>query len=180
MITLIKYSDYMNMPWKNNCGSTLQIDVEKSEKYLWRLSAAKIKQESFFSEFSDYDRLLTVWQGDGLILNDFELLPNQIFKFKGEDLIRCKPIESDVIDLGFIFDRHQIQADMKILNTHQNQGINCESALTFLFCAEGQFKVQNITVQQGDTLKIESLKPLQIDVQTLSAKIIQLKVVRIE
>ncbi len=175
MITLIKHSDYINMPWKNNRGHTLQIDIEKSEKYLWRLSAATITQKNSFSEFNGYDRLLTIWQDRGLLLNDFELLQNQIYRFKGEDKIICRPIgNSEVIDLGFIFDRGHVNADMKILNIYKNSSLNLTSEFTFLFCAKGEFQIENLVCREGDTIKIRNEKSIVIAVKSSSVRLIQI------
>ncbi len=163
------------MSWKNNQGNTLQIDIEKSDKYLWRLSAATITQENSFSEFNGYDRFLTIWQGQGLLLNDFELLQNQVYKFRGEDKIICRPIShSEVIDLGFIFDRNHFEANMKILNLSQSQKLILDSEFTFLFCAEGEFQIANHTCREGDTVKIHNEKSVFIALKSANARLVQI------
>ncbi len=174
MIQHIKFSDYIHKPWKNNQGHTLQIDIEKSEPYLWRLSAATITKENSFSEFNGYDRLLTIWKGQGLLLNDFELLKNKIYKFRGEDKIISKPIGSEVIDLGFIFNRNHITADMKILNLSQSQKLILDSELTFLFCAKGQIQIENHTCSEGDTLKIQNEGAVTVILKSLNADLVQI------
>lgn len=174
-VKLIPYSDYIHMPWKNNQGHTLQIDIEKSDKYLWRLSAATVKNENSFSEFTGYDRFLTIWQGQGLLLNDFELLQNQIYKFRGEDKIICKPItHTEVIDLGFIFNRNHCNADMKILNLSQSQKLILDSELTFLFCSKGEFQIENHTCREGDTVKIQNEKSVFIALKSANARLVQI------
>ena len=168
------------MPWKNNLGTTLEIDrIDTPADFLWRLSAAKISAPCSFSEFVGHDRLLTIWQGEGLLLNDFKLKPNQIFKFNGKEKIHCSPLDGDVIDVGLIYSPLKIRAQMHCLNLNDCASLQFSSDLNFLFCADGQFQSEDLIIDTGDTLRInnqkfcdilpltESLKLIHIDIQIL-------------
>jgi environmental stress-induced protein Ves len=157
---VIKYSDYVQMPWKNGMGSTLEIDV--SEDKVWRLSAATVQQSSSFSDYSGFDRLLTVWKGDGLLLNDFLLKKNEVHAFAGEDLIYCKNLNEQVTDLGLIFKRDRVQAQMITQAFTDDLVVTFAKGIHFIFCLEGQFATNDHLVQQGDTLRIENEALAQI------------------
>lgn len=175
-IKLIKKSEYLLMPWKNNLGSTLQIDIENN--FLWRLSAATIEQACPFSEYAGYKRLLSLWQGNGLLLNDFLLKPGMVYRFNGEDLIMCDNLGSEVTDLGFIFRADKISAEMKCLTltTDHTFKFDSDHHLHFIFCSEGQFKTSRLTTDSGDTLKIEQTSELAITLSTPVTKLIQIDI----
>lgn len=92
---LIKSCEYKVMPWKNGQGTTSQIAMHP--KNLWRLSAATISQPDPFSEYKNCWRLLCLWKGDGLLLNNIKLNPNEVYRFDGEDPILCKNLSPEVV-----------------------------------------------------------------------------------
>jgi hypothetical protein len=101
------------MLWKNSKGRTAEIDRVPQEKcYLWRLSCATISADGEFSLFPGFDRLLIVISGEGVFLNETKLEPLNSFRFSGERPIDCRLIAGEVVDLGLIFDREKIRAEM--------------------------------------------------------------------
>jgi hypothetical protein len=112
-MAIINKSQYKQMLWRNGKGRTAEIDrFPLAENYLWRLSCATISEDGEFSLFPGYDRWLVVISGDGVYLNDEKLEPLQPVRFAGEDAISCRLIAEEVIDLGLIFDRKKIHAEM--------------------------------------------------------------------
>ena len=105
---LYKFKDYQIMPWKNGRGVTAQIAVQKDpdqpeKDFLWRLSAATVSQDNLFSSFPGLERLLVVWKGQGLWLNDRFLEPFKVLLFSGNSQVNCRLVGDEVIDLGLIY-----------------------------------------------------------------------------
>jgi len=64
--------NFITMPWKNGLGSTIELIAmhEKgSNEFLWRLSIADVCNDGAFSNFSGYDRILTLLSGQGITLD---------------------------------------------------------------------------------------------------------------
>lgn len=164
---VIKYSEYVQMPWKNGLGSTLEIDLAQDRA--WRLSAATVQQPCSFSDYSGFDRLLTVWKGEGLLLNEFLLKRNEVYSFAGEDSIHCNNMSEQVTDLGFIFKRDLIKAQMTTQTFEDNLILTITKGIHFIFCLEGEFTINNDLVQQGDTLRIDNETSSQILLKSAKA-----------
>ena len=113
---MIKKSEYKVMPWKNGMGHTAEIDrFPKTGDYLWRLSQAPILSDGPFSLFPGYDRLLCICEGKGIILNQQQILPLQPLSFSGDQQSQCQLIQGPVKDVGLIFNRTQILAEMAVV-----------------------------------------------------------------
>lgn len=101
------------MPWKNGLGVTFEIArVPDQENYLWRLSSAVVSSDCEFSVFPGYDRLLVVVSGEGLVLNGRVVGPREVFGFSGDEAMECRLSGGPVVDLGLIFDREKVSAEM--------------------------------------------------------------------
>jgi environmental stress-induced protein Ves len=125
------------MPWKNGMGSTLEIDL--AENKVWRLSAATVHQPCLFSDYPGFDRLLTVWKGEGLLLNEFLMKKNEVFSFSGEEKIYCKNLNDEVTDLGFVFKRDRICSQMVTKSFTGEITLTVSQGIHFIFCLEGHF-----------------------------------------
>lgn len=167
---LIKFNDYEIQLWKNGFGQTRLI--AEDQKKMWRLSAATVKTESEFSEYKNCDRLLTVWQGDGLLLNNFILNKNEIYKFSGETKIHCKPLCDEIIDVGLIYDRANYRASMEVVEILNNQKINFKAGQHFLFCLDGAFNVSDYFIEHGDTLQFQTNINLELLIKSSHSKIL--------
>lgn len=163
-VILIKSSDYKNSLWKNGQGRTDQIAIEPkdavltNEDFLWRLSSAEIQSNTNFSVFKNYDRLLTVLTGKGLILNDQSLLPLNVVQFSGDSETECRLVQDPVVDLGLIYNRDHVAAKMTIKTFSANDDrhqLKLSEGVHFLFCVNGSFKVRSFTVNANDTLHVE-------------------------
>lgn len=142
------------MPWKNGLGISYQIDIEPdTTNFIYRLSMAFVQEASDFSIYSGYTRLLSVWQGQGLLLNSESLDQYEIIEFSGETPISCEVKGSNALDLGLIFDREFVQAEMKFFT--EGKTLHLKEGLHYLFCAQGSFTSHNFLVETGDTLKIQ-------------------------
>ena len=150
---LIPRSSYQNMRWKNGLGTTEQIE---SQPGIFRISAAHISNSSSFSDYPGQKRWLAIWKGQGLMLNQYHLTPDQAYHFSGEDKIICQNLSPEVIDVGVIYDPNKVEVAMSVLTLGPGQKIDTVTGLQFLFCAEGRFQIGEIFVLEGDTLKLHS------------------------
>lgn len=135
-ITELSSQDYLITPWKNGQGTTAQIKIFPTTStflelnFDWRLSIASIKAANSFSNFPGYQRLLTVWKGNGIKLNQKSLLPFEVLSFDGHEKIDCTLINGNVEDLGLIYNPQKITAEMKIVTEKE---LNLKPGHHFLF-----------------------------------------------
>ena len=142
---LIKRTAYKQMPWKNGLGLTAEIDrfPKGDGSYLWRLSQATVRADGPFSSFPDFDRWLAVWQGDGLFLNEKELRPLKPFHFSGDEAISCRLLGTEVLDVGLIYDRSKVNAEMSLVEGTLTLPESDLKTIHYLF-----------DIESGNTLKI--------------------------
>jgi environmental stress-induced protein Ves len=170
MITKLTLNDLPETPWKSGKGMTKQIDIWPPQatiadnNFLWRLSSATVKSSDPFSSYPKCKRLLVVWQGDGLLLNEKPLLPHHVFAFSGDEKIECDLIGKTVIDLGLIY-KKEMDASMEVFRTSETTRA-LSAPLIFLFLAEGQCTVGHTELRPGDLLKIEDESSVHIHANT--------------
>lgn len=146
----ILYSTYKLMPWKNGLGVTAEIDRVPGGNgpYLWRFSQASIGSDAPFSIFPGYDRWLAVWRGDSIFLNDRKVACLEPVRFSGDENILCRLAGSPVQDVGLIFDRYKVSAEMSVVEGHVNLPQSC---VHYVF-----------DVESGDTVKFEHAAELSV------------------
>ncbi len=68
---VIRYHDHTLVPWRNGQGVTREIAVarEAGDRFLWRLRIALVDKTGLFSDFSDYDRIIMLLEGGGMVLD---------------------------------------------------------------------------------------------------------------
>lgn len=158
----ISISEYKTMPWKNGLGVTAQIALVPEGAsfpegdFLWRLSSATVRTSSAFSLFPGCDRLLVVWKGEGLKLNGKLLLPNEPLRFSGEEPIDCELLGDEVNDVGIIFNREKVRAEMttESLGAGEKKSMGAGQSHHYLFCAEGSFSMSDLVVHKGETAQL--------------------------
>ncbi len=136
---------YETKPWKNGKGVTSQIAISPShsrfpiDPFRWRISMASIDADSEFSTFPGYQRVLVVWKGAGLYLNDQELKPLQVFHFDGKDGLYARLKAGLVQDLGVIYRSEEVQVELAIHPIRSGQSIRfpVNSDETFVFAVFG-------------------------------------------
>lgn len=164
MIKKLKLSDCTEGLWKNGQGKTRQVAIYPHEAtlaagdFLWRLSSATIMSTNEFSRFEGKDRWLIVWKGSGVLLNGKLLPPHTPFLFQGEEDIQCTLAKTNetVVDLGLIYDRNKIRADLNVLRGEAE--IDATSGTVFLFQAVGTGLVGKLEMNEGDFLILENRK----------------------
>lgn len=163
------------MPWKNGRGVTSQIAV--AEDSSWRLSAATISEPGPFSEYPGFRRLLAIWKGDGLLLNEFKLNRGEVYDFSGETPIFCQNLSPVVVDVGLIFDPRQVTAKMFFRTVQASLKFSTYADLTFLFCASGSFVANGVTFEEGDTLSF-SKHAIELNTNASDTVLLQIEILR--
>lgn len=180
MFQLIQATEYKIMPWKNGLGITSEIAIEPplanfpNDDFDWRLSSAKIQNNNNFSTFKGYDRLLTVWHGEGLKLNQNKLKPFEVIHFSGEENINCELLGQEVIDLGLIYKREKFKASMTTFHLKAEEVLSLKlgTGLHFIFCAKGGLVTGDFSINEAQTLKIQNLDNLKINARLNSIMVV--------
>ena len=182
-ITLITRDQFKIMPWKNGAGTTAEIAIHpagsdfREGKFEWRISSAHIADENQFSIFPGYDRILTVLSGEGLMLNNQELGPFEIFEFEGEDKIECALIENPVEDLNVIFKRGQYECTMQLISVDGPTYLKLETETCFFLPLASQVTVAGTDLQPPDFLKIESANAgIEISAKEYPAHLLKIQI----
>lgn len=170
------------MPWKNGSGFTSQIHLVPEtarfpkEEFLWRVSSAPVSQPNQFSFFPGYDRWLVVWQGAGFIANGQEHKAFAPWHFRGEEEIHCQPQGKDVVDLGVIFRRGQVDATMTSheLFSGKPEDIPLQEGFHYFFCAQGAMTCNGILVESPGTLRATGAGQLQISAFTAITRFVHI------
>jgi hypothetical protein len=161
--------DYGRMPWKNGQGSTMQLisDPGLGGGFNWRLSIADVGQSGPFSDFAGYDRVITLIEGNGMILTfngsmerhvtrPFEPLP-----FNGGWQTDCRLIDGPLRDFNLMVARSWGHGSMTVL--HPRAGEKCEigeSPVTLLHVFNGKADLEvgtsKFSLAPGDTLHLDA------------------------
>src|SRR5208282_2713564 len=112
----IPFESYRRSFWKNGLGHTDEIAIYpahaelKAGNFDWRISSAKIDQDSPFSQFPDHDRILIILKGNGIRLThtfvegepdeEVSLGLLEPYEFPGDVPSRCQLIDGGVVDLS--------------------------------------------------------------------------------
>ena len=180
--TLISKQQFKVMPWKNGSGVTAEIAIDppgsdfREAQFNWRLSSARIDDENQFSKFPGYDRILTVLSGQGLILNNQELGPFEIFEFQGEDGIECSLIENSVEDLGLIFKRDKYKCSIQILNVTAPMYLKLEAKTHFFLSLSQPVNVAGVELVAPDFLKVEEATNVEITSKVFPAFVLKIDI----
>ncbi|WP_291515427.1 HutD family protein [Bdellovibrio sp. ArHS] len=166
---MLRKADYKIMPWKNGMGETSQIDIYPESAnfpdgdFLWRLSSAKVAASAPFSKFENCDRLLAVWKGKGLKLNEHALPPLTPYKFSGDSEMQGVLQDGEVLDLGIVYRRGKVSVDMTSQEfTKEVTAITLESGIHYFFCASGSMAVGQNLLEEGDTVRVDGAQTVKL------------------
>jgi len=178
----ISKSEFKSMPWKNGLGITSEIEVFPKDadfpngQFLWRLSSARVAATNQFSQFPGFNRLLTVTEGEGLLLNEQPLRQGQVHSFSGEELIHCELLGQAVEDLGLIYRCDQVHAKMEIFSLAKSLDLHVTSEVQFIKVLHGELRFQNQALSSSDILRLEKNESLQLNPIDLDTRIIVIKI----
>ena len=125
---ILRSGDYDRMPWKNGGGLTTEIAVGPgnytgSENFLWRVSIAEVVKNGPFSIFPGYDRIITLIEGNGMLLDAGEKseidLRNRFSPkwFRGDWPVAGTLVDGPVRNFNLIYDPSRIRADVSVSHT---------------------------------------------------------------
>lgn len=176
MITLIKESDQLKMPWKNKQGTTAQILISPKGASLdkldfdYRLSSAPIKTAGPFSKFPGYQRILLPIGGAGFVLNGHPYAAFEAAHFSGDDETHCELLKKEVTDLGLIYDPERISANVRVLNVPFPLSLSLDTGKTYLcHLLSGQLEVDGRAVAVNETLVVTGEESIRLECQKKTA-----------
>ncbi len=170
MITPLIQNNYQISKWKNGNGTTSQIAIFPIEATLaesnfwWRISSATISKSSTFSKFPKFERVLIIWKGAGVKLNESILNPNSPFIFSGEENIYCELLkEETVVDLGIIYNKEKIKVVTNIMTLSETTIYKLSVGKHLFFLAKGDnCSFNRMEISNGDSILIENINELEI------------------
>lgn len=172
MITLIRESDQLKMPWKNKQGTTAQILISPEGASLdkldfdYRLSSAPIKGAGPFSRFPGYRRILLPISGAGFVLNGHPYATFEAAHFSGDDETHCELLKKEVVDLGLIYRPERIAANVRVLELPFPFSLTLEADKTYLcHLLGGELTVAGQAVALNETLVITGEESVRLECQ---------------
>ncbi len=118
---VVRARDHKRTPWKNGGGSTVEIcrdEGDGPDGFGWRLSIADIAEAGPFSAFVGYERVITVLEGQGMVLtvDGLDTAPLQAFQpfaFSGASHVNCALVDGPIRDFNLIYSPARYQAVLK-------------------------------------------------------------------
>lgn len=146
-LTLLRAADYPRMPWKNGGGSTEEITRDAGqglEGFGWRLSIADIGESGDFSSFAGYQRIITVLQGDGMVLQvdgqpSRALLPFDAYVFSGESQVSCRLLGGPIRDFNLIYAPQRYRARLQWFSGYSR--VFSSASTVLLFSAQSSLQI---------------------------------------
>ena len=110
---ILRAADRVATPWKNGGGVTREVAARPPgagmDGFDWRVSLADVAADGPFSAFPGVDRVLTVIEGDGLVLEvegrAAHLTPGAPFAFPGEAAVAARLTAGPIRDLNVMVRR---------------------------------------------------------------------------
>jgi uncharacterized protein len=167
MARVVRRNEYREIPWRNGGGVTFEIarEPESGTDFSWRLSLARIDSDGPFSDFSGYQRALSLVSGAGCRLFGVEARPRELTEpgatvfFSGGAAVACELIAGVCFDLNLMVREPGSIASVEqfSLLAHQTQALprGCDGAV---FCLEGLVEClrvvsgERVTLAAHDTL----------------------------
>jgi uncharacterized protein len=166
---LIDKSMYRKMPWANGGGVTTELYAcygDQAERFLWRLSIAGVAADGPFSHFERYDRILTLLDGNGLVLRHEDGREHclrseyEFAAFPGDIKTTAALLDGPIRDFNVITDRDAISATVTIARTVRKWTLDEPTDVFAIYAASGD---QQITVPDGSALIVPQGDLLLID-----------------
>lgn len=168
-MNIISLANLRETKWKNGGGITREIaSAAHDGKHIWRLSRADIEKDGPFSDFADYIRILTVLDGQGMILRsaDSPIIadPLEPVRFSGALKTSAQLNSTPVTAFNVMFDPRYCDGDVKVLNgTHTQTLTPTEHTLYAIHGVSGDAKIGGEKkLFPGDTVLVVS-EPTQLE-----------------
>ncbi|OBY75636.1 HutD/Ves family protein [Acinetobacter gyllenbergii] len=173
MIQHLGTADYQQMLWKNGAGNTIELarsDGDSLDTFDWRISMADVKTSGDFSKFNGMQRILTVLEGAGIILNiddDTEHLKTlQSAQFSGDSTTSCELSNGPIRDFNLIYNPEKWNSRYQWMCETTITEIFSTADLIFIFnhsqeSLEIEVKQQIFCLAQHESLQIQQPKSLK-------------------
>lgn len=114
--------------------------MRPSDRLLWRLSIAAVPAAGPFSVFPGYRRIISVLEGDGMVLSvdgarSPELKPFEAFAFDGAAETRCELLGGGIRDFNLIYAADRVTARLRWLALTGSQRVESAAATILVFNA---------------------------------------------
>ncbi|RLZ08226.1 HutD family protein [Acinetobacter sp. 2JN-4] len=173
MIEQLTTAHYKKMRWKNGAGYTVELarsEGESLDVFDWRISMADVKSAGEFSKFHGMQRILTVLDGQGIVLNvddDHRHLKTlQSAQFSGERDVSCELPHGQIQDFNLIYDPQKVNARYQWISEPTTSEIFSSADLIFIFnqsleLLEIEIDQQVFHLKHQESLKIQYEKLLK-------------------
>jgi len=173
MMELLKAVNYKRMRWKNGAGYTVELarsEGDSLELFDWRISMADVKASGDFSKFQGMQRILTVLEGQSILLNiddhNRHLRTLESAQFSGDSVTHCELVEGPIRDFNLIYDPQKYHVRYQWIVDSTNSEIFSSANLIFIFNQsleplEIEIDQQIFYLDHQDSLKIENEKLLK-------------------
>lgn len=173
MIQHLDTADYKHMLWKNGAGYTIELarsDGDSLDTFDWRISMADVKTSGDFSKFNGMQRILTVLEGTGIVLNidgDSEHLKTlQSAQFSGDSTTSCELSNGPIRDFNLIYHPEKWRSHYQWIFESASTDIFSSADLIFIFNQspeplEIEVDRQVFCLAHQQSLKIEQQKALK-------------------
>jgi environmental stress-induced protein Ves len=171
-LKILRATGYPRMPWKNGGGSTEEITRDDAaagaalDGFGWRVSIADISASGDFSRFAGYQRIITVLQGDGMVLrvdrkDSRPLLPFDAFAFGGDSEVSSELLGGAIRDFNLIYSPLRFRARLQWFDGILPVSLftSADTALVFSACDDLQVRIAGHGAQTlgiYDTLQVST------------------------
>ncbi|WP_329457496.1 HutD/Ves family protein [Streptomyces sp. NBC_01497] len=136
---VLREGEYRRVPWKNGGGTTLEVAACPSadgDGFDWRVSVADVAFEGPFSAFPGVDRVITLVDGDGMVLSvdgvEHRLAPLEPFAFPGDAITACRLPGGPARDLNLMTRRGRTAGRVRVVGVAGVLDLDCASDETLL------------------------------------------------
>ena len=167
-VTVIRPDDHALVPWKNGQGVTREIAVEHRPDggFLWRLSIASVDRTGAFSDFTGYQRIIMLLDGDGMILDFGEhgravlSRPFEPVPFDGGWTTLATLLGGPLTDFNVMTAQDIVTAEVNVLRGGEGSlGLVHTEGVTFFHVLEGAYDATgyslDTTLVAGETLRAD-------------------------
>lgn len=153
---IIRLAELVETPWKNGGGVTRYIaSRDDDSRTLWRLSMADVAMAGPFSDFAGLTRILTVIEGDGMVLHgaggDLAADYATPVVFDGATPITSELTKGPVRDFNLMFDTARCSGDAVVLRGPESPQFGDADTTGVVHCIAGKALVGDEMLDPGDT-----------------------------
>lgn len=160
---IMRFAELTEHPWKNGGGITREIaGASVGGARVWRLSLADVARDGAFSVFAEYVRVLTVVQGEGMMLQhnggSIDARPWRPVRFSGALPIDAELKSGASTNLNLMFNPDYCEGDVAVFRGPIKRLLEAHPRRLFaVHSLAGSLKLhENVRLSPGDTAIIRS------------------------